>query len=147
MNLDLPSKIFKVTIVCISGLILPLVLLPFVGFIGHTEIIEEIAKAFLIIIFVSFFDFRNTRSVINMALLFGLVFGLSETMFYLSSFVTQGTMNLFWQRLAFTVPLHMITSGILALSVIKRKWMIIIGLILAIVIHVVFNTLIVQISF
>lgn len=137
-----PSTILCVLAVFLSGLVLPFMLLPIIRLTGHSEIVEEVVKALVVCIVV--YRFENARTKILAGLFFGFLFGFSETMLYLSSFVTDGTVHLFFERFLFTVPMHMLTATILAVSIIKKRWMIILGVLVTILVHLTFNSIVIQ---
>lgn len=121
------------------GVFIPLLLLPFVhGFVG-SEILEEVAKALVVIFLIA----RLSGGVSRIAWsgVFGFLFGVSETMFYLMPAVQEQLYQDFWMRFITTVPLHTITPIIIMLPIMifKSKWAGLLGLALALGLHLFFN--------
>ena len=69
----------------------------------------------------------------------GLVFGLSEAILYSSNSWVSGDWNAMFYRIALTVPMHTLTAMITALGM--KRGVGYIGLLLAMVIHVMFNAI------
>lgn len=137
-NLSIKSLINKILII-IFGLILPFLLIIVVRFTGYSEIIEEIAKAIIVLTLIIAIP-KFSRKIL-FAILFGFLFGLSENMFYLRNIFELGDFDIFTKRFIWTLPMHIITVLILALSASAKKWLILFGLILAIILHILFNNL------
>ena len=138
MNQEQEKNIFLWSILIICSLVLPLVLIPIEKFLNYPYIIEEIAKALLIFFIV--LKFKNTKTQIYSTILLGALFALSESMFYLAgNIIPFGNLSTFGQRLLLTTPLHIITALIILLPTLKNKKLIIFGLILAALIHYLFN--------
>lgn len=120
------------------GLILPMILIPIVQLFSiQSEIIEEVAKALIILFLVT--RIKGKIEYLG-ALIFGLTFGVSENFLYLSNFIQNGGVNLFWERFLFTVPMHVITSILILFFIRINRNAIILGILLSIVLHLLFNT-------
>lgn len=128
-------------LIIVLGLILPMVLIPIIKFTGYSEIFEEIAKFLVIFILIS--KFQNHKIQIFAGLLFGFLFGLSENFLYLNQIMQNGNLDIFWQRFIWTVPMHIVTSLIMVFAGLAHKWLIIFGLIGAIILHALFNGILV----
>jgi hypothetical protein len=76
---------------------------------------------------------------VNDGMVVGLVFGLSEAILYSSNAWASGDWNAMLYRIAFTVPMHTLTAMMTALGM--KRGVGYIGLLLAMVIHVMFNAL------
>ena len=137
-NLSIKSLINKILII-IFGLILPILLIIIVRFTGYSEIVEEIAKAIIVLTLIM--NIPSLRGKMLFGILFGFLFGLSENMFYLRNIFELGDFNIFLKRFIWTLPMHIITVLILTLSSSAKKWLIFFGLILAIILHILFNNL------
>ncbi|MCX6760012.1 MAG: PrsW family glutamic-type intramembrane protease [Candidatus Nealsonbacteria bacterium] len=124
--------------VFLSGLILPVILIPVIKLTGYSEIIEEITKA--VVIFFVVLKLSDRRMRVIGALAFGFLFGLSESFFYLSNIIQSGDFSVFWQRFLSAVPMHMITVLVILLPSLFRKKYIIIGLGISIFLHLLFNS-------
>lgn len=125
----------------ISGLILPAILIVVVRFTGYSEVVEEIAKAIIILFLIS--NLKTYRLEIIFAILFGFLFGLSENIFYFNQILQSGDINTFWQRFVWTIPMHIFTVLIMTLTATGRKWFLFFGILAAIIIHLIFNVVIV----
>ncbi|HDH31488.1 MAG TPA: PrsW family intramembrane metalloprotease [Candidatus Wolfebacteria bacterium] len=137
---DIFSNGIKFIFLIITGLILPLILIPVVKLTGFSEIIEEISKALAVLFLI--FRFSTLKQKIKAGILFGFLFGLSESIFYLNNIFQVGDFSIFWQRFLWTVPMHIITVLVILLPAFKNRKMIILGIIGAIIIHLLFNNLI-----
>lgn len=124
--------------VFLSGLILPAILIPIVKLTGYSEVIEEITKAAVIFFIILKLSDRKMR--VMGALVFGFLFGLSESFFYLSNIIQSGDFSIFWQRFLSAVPMHMITALVILLPSLFRKKYIIIGLGISVFLHLLFNS-------
>lgn len=134
------NDIFRFVFLILLAVVLPLFLIPIVKMSGYSEIIEEIAKA--LIIFFVILGFSTFRKKIGGVIIFGFLFALSESIFYMNNIFQLGNFDIFWQRLILTIPLHIITALIILLPALKNKSLIFIGLFAAIGIHLLFNLLI-----
>lgn len=126
-----------------AGFVLPLILIPAVHLTGYSEILEELCKA-LVILFLVLKLSKLKWQVIG-ASVFGFLFGLSESIFYLNNIFQIGNLDIFWQRFLFTIPLHIITVLIILFFARKNRKFIILGTIVAIVVHLLFNQIIINI--
>lgn len=121
------------------GVFVPLLLLPFVQVFIGSEILEEIAKALVVIFLVARLSGGVSRIVWSGV--FGFLFGVSETMLYLMPAVQTQLYQDFWTRFMTTIPLHTITPIIIMLPIMifKSKWAGLLGLALALGLHFFFN--------
>ena len=146
------NDIISLIFVIIAGLVLPAVLIPTVKFFGHTEIIEETAKALIVLFLILKFTPHRTegsdsglptnKTKIIYGLFFGLLFGLSESIFYLNNIFQFGDFSVFLQRILWTVPMHIITVLVMVFSGLTAKRFLIFGFIGAVILHILFNSLI-----
>lgn len=134
--------IFKAILIVVASLILPVILIPIIKFTGYSEIIEEIAKALAVLFLV--LKLPTAKLQIFGGILFGLLFGLSENIFYLNNIFQVGDFSIFWQRFLWTVPMHIITILIILFSGLIGKKFIIFGLIGGIILHLLFNSIVVN---
>jgi hypothetical protein len=142
IKIEAPSLATTYVILAIvAGLVLPLLLIPLVKFTGYSEIVEEIAKA-VVILFV-ILKLPSNKARIFAGIGFGLLFGLSESMFYLNNIFQLGDFSIFWQRLLWTVPMHIITVLVMVFAGLAGKKFLIFGLIGAVILHALFNSLVV----
>lgn len=121
----------------LSGLILPAVLIPVVRFTGYSEIIEEISKALIVIFLI--LKITGLKRQTLCAVIFGFLFGFSESIFYLGNILQTGNFNIFFERFLFAVPLHIITVLIILFFGLISKYLLPLGVAIAIIIHLLFN--------
>jgi len=133
-----PYKIF----IILAGLILPILLIFIVKFTGYSEIVEEIAKALVVLFLI--LKLPNHKMQIFFGIIFGLLFGLSENFLYLNQIFQLGDFSIFWQRFLWVVPMHIITVLIMVFAGLSKKWVLIFGLVGAIILHTLFNAYVVQ---
>ena len=132
----------KIILIVLAGLVLPLFLIPLIKFTGYSEIIEEIAKALIILFVILKLPSRKARIFAGVA--FGFLFGASENIFYLNNIFQLGNFNIFWQRFLWTVPMHIITVLVMVFAGLTRKWFLIFGLAGAIILHTLFNGIVAE---
>ncbi|MCD4760887.1 PrsW family intramembrane metalloprotease [bacterium] len=123
--------------IIIAGLILPLFLIPLIKITGYSEIIEEIAKAMVVLFLI--LKLPSHKSQILAGIAFGFLFGLSESVFYLNNIFQLGDLRIFLQRFLWTIPMHIITVMVIVFAGSAGKRALILGLIGAIVLHILFN--------
>jgi len=138
-RLDFISRLIAVDLL---ALILPLLLLPIIKFLGFSEIIEDLAKA-LVVVFV-ILKFSKKSFQFWGAVSFGFLFALSESVFYLSNFWQLGDLSIFWQRLLWTVPMHIFTVLIILYFSLLNKKLAIVGWVASLLVHLFFNLAIVN---
>jgi len=127
----------KITILVVAGIVLPLILIPIVQIAGFTEMIEEAAKAIIVLFLI--LNFPTTRQKILAGISFGFLFGMSENFFYLNQIFQLGDFSVFVQRFLWAVPMHIITVLVMVFAGLARRWFLIFGLAGAIILHVLFN--------
>ncbi len=127
--------------IIMSGLILPVLLIPIVALSGYTEVVEEIAKALVVLFLI--LKLPSGKMRLFAGAVFGFLFGLSESMFYLTNIIQLGDFSIFWQRFLFTVPMHITTVLVMAISALRWKWLLIFGFSGAVVLHLLFNNFVI----
>jgi len=127
----------KIAILVVAGIVLPLILIPIVQIAGFTEMIEEAAKAIIVLFLI--LNFPTTRQKILAGISFGFLFGVSENFFYLNQIFQLGDFSVFVQRFLWTVPMHIITVLVMVFAGLARRWFLIFGLAGAIILHTLFN--------
>ena len=127
----------KIAILVVAGIVLPLILIPIVQIAGFTEMIEEAAKAIIVLFLI--LNFPTTRQKILAGISFGFLFGVSENFFYLNQIFQLGDFSVFVQRFLWAVPMHIITVLVMVFAGLARRWFLIFGLAGAIILHVLFN--------
>src|SRR3989339_850390 len=126
----------------VAGLVLPAVLIPIVKITNYSEIVEEIAKALIVLLLILRLPSLKLR--LAGAIAFGFLFGLSENFLYLNQIFQFGDFSVLWQRFLWTVPMHFTTVLVMTLAGMGKKWFLILGLIGAVILHMLFNSLIVN---
>lgn len=129
MNLLLP----------IIGLFVPFLLWPVELVVGYPYIVEELAKAILVTVLVTHLVRSNQRSTI---VLLAISWSLSETVLYifnLSQFSSPLWLGL---RLLTTSLMHTLTFLIMLTLAQTNRWLLVGGLIMGILIHYYYNSLI-----
>lgn len=121
----------------LAGLLLPLLLLPLIKFTGYSELLEEFAKTLIIAWLIIPLPGLQRRLLIT--LLFGLLFSLSESFFYLNNLFQLGNLSPFISRLVYTLPLHLITSLLILSSGLAGRKFMVFGLVAALALHLIFN--------
>jgi hypothetical protein len=137
-----PLAIIYIILAIVAGLILPALLIPLIKFTGYSEIVEEIAKALVVLFLI--LKLPNHKIQILTGVAFGFLFGLSENMFYLNNIFQLGDFSVFWQRFLWTIPMHIITVLVMVFAGLAKKWLLIFGLIGAVILHALFNSLVVS---
>lgn len=137
------SNLEKLVIIVITAVLLPFVLIILEKTIlPYPAFVEEIAKG--LVVFFVILSLLTVKQKFLAGLLFGFLFSLSENIFYLVNTIENGNLNFFWQRMIFVTPMHIITTLIILLPALKKKWLIIFGLTGAIILHMLFNNIVVQ---
>lgn len=132
----------KITILVVAGIVLPLILLPVIKITGFSEIVEEIAKALVVLFLI--LKLPTWKLQILGSIAFGFLFGMSENFFYLNNIFQLGDFSIFWQRFIWIIPMHIITVLVMVFAGLARKWFLIFGLAGAIVLHILFNGIVIE---
>ena len=132
----------KITILVVAGIVLPLILLPVIKITGFSEIVEEIAKALVVLFLI--LKLPTWKLQILGGIAFGFLFGMSENFFYLNNIFQLGDFSIFWQRFIWIIPMHIITVLVMVFAGLARKWFLIFGLAGAIVLHILFNGIVIE---
>jgi hypothetical protein len=123
---------FAASAVIAAGLLLPLI-----RFTGFSEVMEECAKAAVVLMLIQCIAGRLRQIIL--VTLFGLFFGLSEGALYLSSYFFIGTPAIVLLRLLLTVPMHVSTAMLLLWFTRFGKWYLFLGVMAVITAHLAFN--------
>lgn len=123
-------------IIILFGAIMPFILWPIEYFLPFPYVVEELAKAILVIAIIKYTD-RPMQ--VRIAAFSGLLFAISESVFYIFNILLVGTSITLLQRLLLTIPLHVGTILIILFFGMKRKEFIPIGVVIAGIIHYYFN--------
>lgn len=116
---------------------LPLFLVPVEWFLAYPYIVEEVAKAVVIYLFRSY---EQTGRQLKAVFFGGILFTFSESGLYLSNVAQDGVTQMFFARLLIVGLLHVLTYFII--YTFSRRWWVVLGVIIAIVIHYMFNFII-----
>ena len=114
----------------LTALIGPFVLLLLESFFPYPYLLEEVFKFFL----------AKEAKTTKTAVLLGILFSLSESIFYLFNPTYQLSVSNNIIRFLLVAPMH-ITTILVMQYFIKRKSMWPVGLVLAVIIHFAFNSL------
>lgn len=139
-NFDSTSLIM---VIFLLALISPIILLLLIKYTGYSEIIEEIFKALVVLFLILRLPTLESKIVVGLS--FALLFSLSENMFYLDNIFRLGNLSIFVKRFVWTMPMHLATTMIILCFGLINKKLIIVGLFLAIFLHLLFNNIIVKI--
>ena len=116
--------------------IAPFIIWPIERLFPYPFFVEELVKAFLVL---PLTDLDNFRNKIEFSIVIGLLFTLSESVLYIFNIQEVGNLGVFLVRILLTFPLHTGTVLIMIAFSLKKKLLIIPGLVCAIVIHILFN--------
>lgn len=130
-----------VEVLPLLALIVPFVLWPVEILLPYPFLIEELVKV-LFAYQLKASNLKLCAQVKLMVLICGLL-GFSESILYLFNIYINGNLSNFFLRLLFTLPMHMLTGVVIIYGVNKSKFALIIGFIIAICIHYLFNELVV----
>jgi hypothetical protein len=116
----------------------PLLLLPVEKLLPYPYVIEEAVKFFV----ASNLNKNNPTKKITYfwAALCGLLFTLSESIFYLVNIFALGDIKLFFYRFAFTGILHTTTILLMLFLLRKGKFAAAAGIVFSVVIHYFYNS-------
>ena len=128
----------KLALIPLYAIILPFVVWPIeVYLLPYPFFVEEIAKGFLIYFVAS--KKLNFSKKLYLVLSVGILFTLSESILYLFNIYYARDFSLFFQRLLLTGALHVATSLIILFSALKKRYLIVLGLLAAIAVHYLYN--------
>lgn len=122
----------------LGGLVLPFFSWVVETVLPYPYIVEELGKFALVVLS---WNIPGKSAKIKTIGLAGFFFALSENIFYLFNFSVYGSLSAFFLRLFLTSLLHIITSLVILIPTIKNKKLAIISLPLAILIHYLYNSL------
>jgi hypothetical protein len=119
------------------ALFLPAFIWPIELILPYPYLVEEIAKGLLIFWIIS--SDETTTLKLKIVVAVGVLFSFSELVLYLFNIYLVGDLSTIFVRLALTTFLHVVTSLIIFIPGIKDRRLMVLGLILAVVIHYLFN--------
>jgi len=131
----------QIILVLLAAIASPLPLIIIEKILPFPFLIEEILKLIAVLILL-----RQTkiikRDLLPIAIIVGLLFAVSESIFYLINILSTENFNIFYLRLLLTSTLHMLTIGIIYVLAKRGVIGIVAGLTTAILIHYFYNLLI-----
>ena len=131
------------SIIPLAAAFAPLLIWPIEVFLPYPYLIEELLKAILIYFII---DIPGKSFQVKLAIISGFLFAFSETIMFIFNLSSKGDIFTLLTRLIVTIPLHVGTFLIILLPTFKNKWLIILGLWAAIVIHYFFNLAVASIN-
>jgi RsiW-degrading membrane proteinase PrsW (M82 family) len=132
---------FPELIIILFALASPFLLWPVEFVFPYPHIVEEFYKVLIVFYILTNENIRNRRYWL--ALLFGVFFALSETVFYATNFLMIGKGSFLAQRLILTGSMHTITTFVILISALFGRKMLFFGFLMAVLIHFVFNSYVV----
>ena len=118
--------------------ITPFILWPIEIILPYPYIVEEISKAILIFFLLKL---PNREKILG-TIMIGFLFSFSETVLYLFNVFSVGSLQTLFLRFIFTTPMHIVTSLIILSSALINKNLIILGIIIAALVHYIFNLIV-----
>lgn len=119
------------------ALFAPIILWPVEILFPYPFIVEEIAKGALIL-FATGKDYDSKKAV-KTFLIAGVVFALSETVLYVVNLGFTGSVSYLLIRFILTSLLHSLTFIIILLPTLKNRKLLLPGLLIAILLHYLYN--------
>jgi len=129
-------------LVPLAAAIAPFVVWPIEYFLPYPYLIEELAKAIL----VYFILISDSRNPLKLGIIAGLLFGFSETVLYYLNILPTGQISILLIRVFTTIPLHIATTLIILIPSRRKLKLMPWGVLLAIILHFLFNFLLTRIS-
>lgn len=117
------------------AVITPFILWPIEILAPYPYIIEEIAMTLLLLPVLK----ENRTAQVKTAIIIGVLFSVSEAVLYLFNIFLVGDIQTFFVRILVTAPLHVLTPIIILLPTFINKRLLMVGFILAVVVHYFFN--------
>lgn len=128
----------KLALIPLYATILPFVIWPIeVYLLPYPFFVEEIAKGILIFFIASKKIKVSKKAYLVLAV--GILFTLSESILYLFNIYYARDLSIFSERLLTTGFLHILTSFVIFFFARKNKYLGILGLIFAIIVHYLYN--------
>lgn len=128
-----------VSIFCLFflSLVFPAILLSVASIVGQSEVLEEIIKGLIVFLIVC--KLSGKKKKILAVVTVGILIGFSESFFYLSYFSQNFNTSNFFEKIFFSVSLHILTLVFILLISFRSKWLILPGVAASIVFHLFFN--------
>lgn len=119
------------------ALIAPFLIWPLELVFPYPHIAEEIVKGIFAYFILNSSGENKTK--IKLAITVGFIFAFSESVMYMSNIFLVGTLWTLIERLLLTIPLHTITTLIILFSGMRKKALLPLGIIAAMLLHYYFN--------
>lgn len=116
--------------------IAPFILWPIELFLPFPYIIEEIAKGLLVFFAM---ELPGRAIQVKIVLVSAVIFTFSETVLHVFNISLVGDLSTLLTRFILTAILHSLTMLIILISAIKTKWLIVAGVVIAMIIHYLYN--------
>lgn len=133
----------RILLFAIAG---PLLLVPVEIVIPLPHVVEELYKAMLVVWLLNYERSGDDGSTRNtnylLAIFVGLLFGLSESVLFITNAFFIGNFEALLSRLVVTVPMHAATTFILYTMGRVNRVLMMLGLIVTMAIHYWFNTMV-----
>jgi len=126
-----------IIIALLISLSAPLFLLPIEKLLPYPYVIEELLKLGVVFLI---FKAERERNLLKWVVFTGLIFTISESIFYLTNIFALGKFSLFPQRVILTGILHIGTLILLYFSIRKGYFWLVGGVTIAILIHYFYNS-------
>jgi len=110
-------------------------------FLPYPYFVEELAKFFVVYFAIS--RQKKARKRLEVALVSGFLFSLSETLLYFATASMMGGINIIITRFILTSLIHCLTISLMTISL-NKKNLIFLALLLSIGIHYFFNLMIMK---
>lgn len=125
-------------VVLLWAAIAPFVLWPIEQVFAYPYVVEELAKGIVL----SFIPEKTTwKGKLFYAFMSGILFSVTETILYSLNIFPSGNLQTLLIRFLATGTLHSITSVVIIIPALKSKKLIIFGIISAMIIHYLYNSL------
>lgn len=123
----------------------PLPLLIVERFLPYPAIIEEVVKLIFVSLIISS-SRKKLQYPYAFVVLAGLLFTFSESMFYLMNYFATSQVERFLTRMSLTGTMHVATCVVLYTFGLRGKFATVIGLMCAIAIHALFNSVLITLT-
>ena len=129
-----------VILVLLFSLAAPLPLLVVEKFLPYPFVVEELIKLIFVLILISE-EKKLKKNLFPVVVICGILFSISESIFYLLNILALQTYSVFFERIIFTGIVHISTFIIILFFARKKKYWWILGFMIAIIIHFLYNYL------
>jgi len=130
------DRIFANTLLPLMALMAPFLVFFIELILPYPYIIEEIVKGFLVY---QLLDLKDKTLQLKITVLMGILFSLTETVFYSFNFFMLTSLLPLFERLVLTTFLHTLTVVLILLSTRINKKLLPLGVILAMAVHYFYN--------